>query len=294
MAVAAAMIGSMESSTTAQGRPAIYPQPAPSANGAAPARPALAGRVHDVADRPLAAQLSLLDPTGVEVATVATDTEGGFAVDVAPGRYLVTVSALGHAPKAAVIEVPASGVELDVTLLVSSALTGTVTSGGRPLPGALVTLVDPAGGVLGATRTDEAGQYRLPAPAAGTWTLVAAAPGAGPVARALHWPQDLPVQDLALGSIARVRGYVRSASGLPLPETTVRLLDGTGAAVAVRSTGEDGSFEFAGLPDGHYSVVAAGYPAVAQTLQVGPSDAAGQAEMSADITLRAQEPAAAR
>jgi hypothetical protein len=148
--------------------------------------------------------------------------------------------------------------------------------------------------VLCATRTDALGEYRLTAPAAGTWTLAAAAPGAGPVARALHWPQDLPVQDLVLGSIARVRGYVRSTSGLPLAETTVRLLDGTGAAVAVRSTGEDGSFEFAGLPDGSYTVVATGYPAVAQTLQVGPSDSNGQSEMSADITLRPQETAGTR
>jgi EmrB/QacA subfamily drug resistance transporter len=289
---------SMESSTTAHGGPAIprmtsYPQAVPAANGAAAARPVLAGRVHDVAERPLSAQLSLLDPVGTEVVTVATDSAGTFAVDLAPGRYLVTVSAVAHAPKAAVIEVPASGVELDVTLLEGRELTGTVYSSGTPVVGALVTLVDPAGGLLCAARTDGAGQYRLSAPPAGTWTLAAAAPGAGPVARTVHWPQDLPVQDLALGSIARVRGYVRSTSGLALPETTVRLLDATGAVVGVRSTGEDGSFEFSGLPDGNYAVVAVGYPAVAQTLQVGPSDALGQAEMSADITLRPQESAGA-
>jgi EmrB/QacA subfamily drug resistance transporter len=285
---------SMESSTTAHGRPAIFAQATPSANGAVPRSPVLAGRVHDVAERPLSAQVSLLDPVGTEVATVASDAEGAFAVDLTPGRYLVTVSAPAHAPKAAVIEVPASGVELDVTLVDGRELTGTVYSSGRPVAGALVTLVDPAGGVLCASRTDGAGEYQLPAPAPGTWTLAAAAPGAGPVARTLHWPQDLPVQDLTLGSIARVRGYVRSTSGLPLPETTVRLVDGTGAAVAVRSTGEDGSFDFSGLPDGNYTVVAVGYPAVAQTLQVGPSDAGGQAEMNADITLRPQEPAGAR
>jgi hypothetical protein len=160
--------------------------------------------------------------------------------------------------------------------------------------GALVTLVDPAGGVLSVSRTDDAGQYRLPAPAAGTWTLAAAAPGAGPVARTLHWPQDLPVQDLTLGSIARVRGYVRSTSGAALAETSVRLLDGAGNTVALRSTAEDGSFEFGGLSDGRYTVVASGYPAVAQTLQVGPSDSHGQAEMSADITLSPHETAGAR
>jgi len=290
---------SMESSTTAHGRPTIppmgsYPQSAPSPHGATPPGPALAGRVHDLSDRPVSAQLSLLDPAGAEVATLPTDAEGAFRVDLVPGRYLVTVTAAGYAPKAAVLEVPASGVELDVTLLNADELTGTVRGNGVPVAGALVTLVDPAGGVLCATRTDALGEYRLTAPAAGTWTLAAAAPGAGPVARALHWPQDLPVQDLVLGSIARVRGYVRSTSGLPLAETTVRLLDGTGAAVAVRSTGEDGSFEFAGLPDGSYTVVASGYPAVAQTLQVGPSDSNGQSEMSADITLRPQETAGTR
>jgi EmrB/QacA subfamily drug resistance transporter len=286
----------MESSTTAQGRPAIPAMPSQpqSTNGSAPSRPALAGRVHDVADQALSAQVNLLDPSGAEVATVNTDPAGVFRVSVSPGRFLVTVTAAGYAPKAAVLEVPVSGVELDVTLLDSRELTGTVRGGGAAVTGALVTLVDPAGGVLSVSRTDDAGQYRLPAPAAGTWTLAAAAPGAGPVARTLHWPQDLPVQDLTLGSIARVRGYVRSTSGAGLPETSVRLLDSAGNTVALRSTGEDGGFEFGGLPDGRYTVVATGYPAVAQTLQVGPSDSNGQAEMSADITLSPHETAGAR
>jgi hypothetical protein len=91
-----------------------------------------------------------------------------------------------------------------------------------------------------------------------------------------------------------VRGYVRSTSGAGLPETSVRLLDSAGNTVALRSTGEDGGFEFGGLPDGRYTVVATGYPAVAQTLQVGPSDSNGQAEMSADITLSPHETAGAR
>jgi EmrB/QacA subfamily drug resistance transporter len=289
---------SMESSTTAHGRPAIpamgsSPQPK-SANGAAPGRPTLAGRVHGVDDRALSARLSLLDPAGAEAASVSTDAAGEFRVDLAPGRYLVTVTAAGYAPKAAVLEVPVSGVELDVTLLDGRELTGTVRAGAAPVAGALVTLVDPAGGVLSSARTDAAGEYRMPAPAAGTWTLAAAAPGAGPVARKLHWPQDLPVQDLTLGSIARVYGYVRSTSGAALVETTVRLLDGAGNTVALRSTAEDGSFEFGGLPDGRYTVVATGYPAVAQTLQVGPSDSNGQAAMSADITLAAHTTAGTR
>jgi EmrB/QacA subfamily drug resistance transporter len=286
----------MESSTTAHDRPAIPAMAAApqSSNGATPGRPTLTGRVHDVADHALTAQLSLLDPAGAEVATVRTDAAGEFRVDLAPGRYLVTVTAAGHAPKAAVLEVPSSGVELDVTLLDSRELSGTVRAAGAPVAGALVTLVDPAGGVLSASRTDGAGEYRLPAPATGTWTLAAAAPGSGPVARTLHWPQDLPVQDMTLGSIARVRGFVRSTTGAALADTAVRLLDGAGNTVALGSTGEDGGFEFGGLPDGRYTVVASGYPAVAQTLQVGPSDSNGQAEMSADITLSAQPTAGAR
>jgi EmrB/QacA subfamily drug resistance transporter len=290
---------SMESSTTAQGRATIpampsHPHAVPSPNGVAAGRAVLAGRVHDASDDAVGAHLCLLDPAGAEVALVSTDQAGAFRVELTPGRYLLTVTAPGYAPKAAVLEVPVSGVELDVTLLDARELTGTVRGGGAPVAGALVTLVDPAGGVLSASRTDAAGEYRMPAPAAGRWTLAAAAPGAGPVARTVHWPQDLPVQDLTLGSIARVRGYVRSTAGVALAETTVRLLDGAGNTVALRSTGADGSFEFGGLPDGRYTVVASGYPAVAQTLQVGPSDSNGQAEMSADITLSAAETAGAR
>jgi hypothetical protein len=62
-------------------------------------------------------------------------------------------------------------------------LRGTVrTSGGAPLPGATITLVDDHGRQLGATRTDEAGGYEVPVPPT-PCMLVCAAPEHAPDAR---------------------------------------------------------------------------------------------------------------
>ena len=69
--------------------------------------------------------------------------------------------------------VAALGVSLAASAASAQVVTGTVrnASGGDPLPGAIVILTSPAGAALSGTLTDEAGRFRLRAPAAGTFTL---------------------------------------------------------------------------------------------------------------------------
>ncbi|MGQ0844028.1 MAG: MSCRAMM family protein [Sporichthyaceae bacterium] len=245
----------------------------------------LRGVVHDGDGGALAdAHLTVVAPNGAQVASARADATGALRVDLPPGRYLIAVTAPGHAAKAGVIDLAAIGAEVDVTLHRESELRGVVRNGADPADSALVTLLDESGRLIHTVRTDATGTYCLPAPEPGTYTLLAVTPGTAPVTKTLRWPHDPPVCDLTLSARARVYGTVRAPSGAPLSGARVRLLDGDGAEVDSRVTEADGVFEFPGLPDGRYTVWANGFPATSQLLRLG-EDEPGRSEVVADILL---------
>lgn len=244
------------------------------------------GVAHDGDGQPLAgAHLSVVAPDGRQVAKAPSDADGVMRVDLPPGRYLIAISAPGHAAKAGVLDLAAVGAEVDITLHREAELRGVVRHGGTPAEAALVTLLDQDGSLARTARTDAEGGYRLPAPEPGTYTLLAVAPAAAPVSRTLRWPHDPPVQDFDLTAKARVHGLVRSPSGTPLAGARVRLLDSAGVEVDARTTPADGTFEFPGLPEGRYTVWANGYPATSQLLRLAGDEGSGRAEVIADIML---------
>lgn len=68
-------------------------------------------------------------------------------------------------------------------------LTGrTATSDGWPLPGATVTLIGPDGRQIGRATADHTGRFEVPGDATGPATLIVAAAGLDPVARAVSLP----------------------------------------------------------------------------------------------------------
>jgi hypothetical protein len=127
----------------------------------------------------------------------------------------------------------------------------------------------------------------MAAPAEGTFTLIAVAPGTAPGVRTVRRPHGPAVCDLSLGSVARVHGVVRTPSGQPVAAAPVRLLGADGIALHEQLTGADGTFEFRGLVDGQYSVSTEGFPAVSQMLTVPNPAEADHGELVADITLSA-------
>ncbi|WP_432574279.1 MMPL family transporter [Kineococcus sp. SYSU DK005] len=138
------------------------------------------------------------------------------------------------------------------------AVRGTVTgAGGRALPGAVVTVTDPAGRQVGRADTDERGRYRLPLRAGGTYLLITAAPGAKPAA-ALVAVADVAVQrDVQLAGTASLTGWVRTSSRPSAPAHAVEgavltLLDVRGEVFATTRSAEDGFFRFLDLPGGGY------------------------------------------
>jgi len=242
--------------------------------------------VRTLAGQPIPhATMCVIEPSGAQVAAARCDDSGDVSVEVEPGRYLIALSASDCAPKAAVLEVPAAGIELFATLHPVDELRGTVRDSAGPIGNALVAVVDAEGSAIAQVRTDGEGRYRITAPPDGVYTLIAVAPGCAPAAHILRRPHDPAVTDLVLGSVARVHGVVRSPSGTPVAHTPVRLEDGTGSALAEQLTAADGSFSFPGLSDGSYSVSAHGYAASSQMLSVPDPARAGVGELTADITL---------
>ncbi|MGQ0464536.1 MAG: MSCRAMM family protein [Sporichthyaceae bacterium] len=246
----------------------------------------LRGVVHDSDGAPLSgSHLTVVAPDGSQAASAVADASGALRVDLPPGRYLIAVSALGHAAKAGVLDLASVGAEVDVTLHRETELRGVVRNGSAPAAAALVTLLDESGRLVATVRTDAGGGYGLPAPEPGTYTVLAVTAGTAPVTKTLRWPHDPPVLDLSLTARARVFGIVRAPNGAPLAGARVRLLDADGAEVDSRTTESDGAFEFPGLPDGRYTVWANGFPATSQLLRLAGDDEPARTEVIADILL---------
>ncbi|MGW1027292.1 carboxypeptidase regulatory-like domain-containing protein [Streptomyces sp. NPDC002577] len=155
---------------------------------------------------------------------------------------------------------------------------GTVrNASGAGVAGAAVTLISPSGQQLGRSVADADGSYLVDAPAPGSYVVIVAAEGHQPHASTIAVGEEMLGHDIVLSGTggpagAAVRGVVSAgegASGRPLPDARVTLVDAVGDVVATATTGEDGEYAFTGLAAGEYSIVASGYPPVAGALQVG-------------------------
>ncbi|MBV9023500.1 MAG: DHA2 family efflux MFS transporter permease subunit [Streptomycetaceae bacterium] len=128
---------------------------------------------------------------------------------------------------------------------------------GSPVPQAVITLIDVAGKQLGRTRTDENGRYALDATDAGTYVLIGSAGARKPQAATVV-VGDSPVElDLVLGGTAGLTGVVKeSAGGTSLPGALVVTTDVRGEVIASGPSDADGTFAFADLVPGSYTLAA--------------------------------------
>jgi EmrB/QacA subfamily drug resistance transporter len=172
----------------------------------APVPPAVSGTVTDPRGAGVAATVTLTSSGGVQVARVATDQDGRFALDAAPGQYLVLMTAPDHRPVAQRVSVNGEPITADAVLQGAAALAGRVHTARGPVGGAWVGLVDQDGKVLHATVTEGDGRYRIDGVPPGDYTLVAA--GYAPSASPVH---------VAPGEQARLDPVLRSAAPLTPP-----------------------------------------------------------------------------
>ncbi|MFE6739456.1 MFS transporter [Streptomyces tubercidicus] len=127
------------------------------------------------------------DVTGEVVASGVAGQDGSFAFgDLAPGSYTLAVSAERHRPSALQVEVGTGDRNwYEVRLTHGAQVRGTVrTVHGSPVDDARVTLLDPAGNVVGTATSGQDGAYAFTDLDSGEYTVIAS--GYPPVATPLR------------------------------------------------------------------------------------------------------------
>lgn len=221
------------------------------------------------------ATLTLIDSRGRQLSRAVTLADGGYTIwTPGMGTYVLIASAAERDPQVATLVVGDRPVDFNLILTGSNKLTGLVRDlEGKPVSGAVVVLTDVRGEVVTTGTTDAEGSYSLSGVTSGGYTLAVSAdsfrPAAVPVevAGAGHTRQDV---ELRPG--ARIRGTVRAGDGGPLNDARVTLLDAAGNVVGTTTTGEDGAYAFADLTGGQYTLIATGYPPVADTVSINGRD----------------------
>ncbi|WP_031468423.1 MFS transporter, partial [Sciscionella sediminilitoris] len=134
---------------------------------------------------------------------------------------------------------------------------GTVhRGGGEPVPGAVLTLIDTGGRQVGRATAGPEGGYRLDAPTAGRYVLIASAGAHQPEASTITVGGEPLGVDLMLTGTAGLTGLVTSASsGQPVVGATTTLADARGEVVGAETTDERGLYEFRELVAGEYTLV---------------------------------------
>jgi len=248
-----------------------------SANGAAPGRLAVFGYVRHGEGSPLAgATVTLVGPDGHQAGLAHSGPDGRYQVPVsAEGTYTLIAMAASHEPYASAIRVGGQPAEVDMLLAGGASLSGVVRTAvtGEPVPGVTATLADERGEVVGTALTRDDGGYALASLPDGRYTLVISAPSYQPAALPAVISGGQPATlDVELRTGARAGGIARTGAGRPVPEARVTLLDPEGSVAGVTTTAADGTYSFENLPEGEYTVIAAGYPPAASRLKVTGGD----------------------
>jgi MFS family permease len=229
------------------------------------------------------AALTLIDSGGHQVGRGRSSHDGYYNVTgPGDGSYVLIVSAPGCHPLATPITLTPEAFELPLTLTRDAGLSGTVTAScGDPVPGAAVTLVDSRGDVSASAPTDPSGRYRITGLVSGEYTVAVSADGYAPAVCAVAVGETgESVADVELAAHAPLAGTARSASGRPITEALVTLVDAHGNRLSSALTGPEGEYSFQAVPEGEYTVIATGYPPVRGAVRIDSGEGARH-----DITL---------
>lgn len=236
----------------------------------------ISGLVRQAGDRPVdGAHVTLADQSGRQTARTTTGADGRYRLEVPTGgTYLLIVAARDVAPTANLVAVGDAPLSHDVVLAGRSAIAGRVLrsdvggdlGAGQPLPvgGALVTLTDVTGQVVGHTRSTADGTYSFDGLGAGGYVLTAQSGRHRPLARSIDVAESGAVAcDLVLSGGGRLRGEVVSASGRLVPEASLTLVDSSGQVAATTVSDDAGRYAFDDVDPGRYTLTASGYAPVA-------------------------------
>ena len=238
----------------------------------------VSGTVQQSGGRPLAgAVVTLTDQGGRQVTRTGTGADGSYVLALPTGgTYLLIVAAAHVQPSATLVAVGGASVRRDVSLSGRASIAGVVgsrdaaTAAVTPVAGALVTLTDVTGEVVGSTRSDGNGGYAFAELLGGSFVLTVQSDAHRPLARSVEVPDTGGLTcDLQLTGGGRLTGTVVAASdGRRVREASVTLLDAHGEVVGAAVTDDQGAYAFSDLPGGQYTLTAAGYAPVATSVDV--------------------------
>lgn len=157
-----------------------------------------------------------------------------------------------------------------------------------PVPQAAVTLISLAGRQLGRSVAQADGSYRVSAPGAGSYVLIASADGFQPQASTIVVGEEPVAYDILLSGTSGLTGVVRAVeSAQPVKDAMVIVTDVRGDLLASATTGEQGEFSFAELVPGTVTLAvnAAGYRPRALPVEVGGT---GVTRIEIDLETGAQ------
>ncbi|MFI8995725.1 MFS transporter [Streptomyces sp. NPDC053542] len=264
----------------AQAQPAAATQAQPLAAYASagdpgtPEGPAITGFVRNGDGSPVPrSAVTLISLSGRQLGRSVAQANGSYVLNApGAGSYVLIAAADGHQPQASTVVVGDQPIGYDILLSGTSGLRGQVRSvvTGQPVDGAMVVVTDVRGEVLATGKTGVEGNFAFDELAAGTYTVAVNATDFRPTAQPVEVSgQGTTRIEIALQSGARVQGIVRAgADRRPLPDARVTLVDAAGNVVATSTTGADGAYAFTDLDSGDYTVIASGYPPVANALSV--------------------------
>ncbi len=132
----------------------------------------------------------------------------------------------------------------------------------RGLADAVVTVTDPAGQQEARTATGGDGDYQLPVPHGGTYLVVAASGTFQPHAAMVAVADRSVRHDITLTGASGVYGIIRTVlpggGSRPVAGIAVTLIDARGSVAATVVSDQYGRYHVVGVPDGQYTLTAAG------------------------------------
>ncbi|GAA2291707.1 MFS transporter [Streptomyces hawaiiensis] len=166
---------------------------------------------------------------------------------------------------------------------------GRVLRAGRTaVGGAAVTLISLRGKQLGRAVSRDDGSYRVNAPGAGSYVLIAASEGCQPQASTIVVADEPVAYDVLLSGTSGLAGVVRSADGgTPVAEAAVIVTDARGEVLATGRTDVLGEFAVTDLVPGPVTLAVSSpkHRPLAQVVEIG---AAGTTRVALELRPGAQ------
>lgn len=256
---------------------------------------AVSGRVTADGDPVPGATVILVDAEGAERSAVS-DSTGFYVLDgVQPGDYTFDVEppdGYGVVSIPGPLSVPTGTedpiVDQDVVLQQAPSLSGTVTAGGAPVPGAAVTITGPGGTASTVTGAD--GGYVFDLLPSGEHTVSIEIPEGyvadGPTEQVVTvGTEDVVDVDFTLQRLGSIGGVVADGDGDPVPDVTVVVSGPDGDVTVV--TDAAGRYLVSDLVAGDYVIeleVPEGYEAEI-TQRATSITAAGESRLEEDFVV---------